>query len=188
MTIAYIDLETDSNNQKIRDIGAICGEKELHTHQISELISSIQAADFICGHNFLHHDFPHLRAELAQIHKTEKDIIDTLMLSPLLFPARPYHALDKDYKQAFEESNNNPLLDCRITAQLLKSEINAFFRLPENLQTIFYYLLKDCDGFSAFFRAMGFQAAENEILAVVVRLIFQIFQKHIFRLLFYWAR
>ena len=98
MTIAYIDLETDSNNQKIRDIGAICGEKELHTHQISELISSIQAADFICGHNFLHHDFPHLRAELAQIHKTEKDIIDTLMLSPLLFPARPYHALDKDYK------------------------------------------------------------------------------------------
>ena len=34
MVIAYIDLETDSNNQKIRDIGAICGEKELHTHQI----------------------------------------------------------------------------------------------------------------------------------------------------------
>ena len=73
MTIAYIDLETDSNNQKIRDIGAICGEKELHTHQISELISSIQAADFICGHNFLHHDFPHLRAELAQIHKIETE-------------------------------------------------------------------------------------------------------------------
>lgn len=179
MVIAYIDLETDSNNQKIRDIGAICGEKELHTHQIAELIPNIQAADFICGHNFLHHDFPHLRAELAQIHKTEKDIIDTLMLSPLLFPARPYHALDKDYKQAFEESNNNPLLDCRITAQLLENETDTFFRLPENLQTIFYYLLKDCDGFSAFFRAMGFQAAENEILAVVVRLIFQTFQEYI---------
>lgn len=166
MLIAYIDLETDHDNRQIRDIGAICGERQLHSPHITELLPTIQAADYVCGHNFLVHDYPHLRAELAQIHKNEQHIIDTLLLSPLLFPARPYHALNKDYKTAFDESNN-PLTDCLITRDLLESEQYAFFRLPENLQIIFYQLLGQTNGFTAFFRAINFQTACDDVISLI---------------------
>jgi len=125
-----------------------------------------QAADYVCGHNFLAHDYPHLHAELAQIHKNEQHIIDTLLLSPLLFPARLYHALNKDYKTAFDEPNN-PLTDCLITRDLLESEQQAFFRLPEHLQIIFYQLLGQTNGFTAFFRAINFQADCDDVIALI---------------------
>ncbi|SSY70854.1 hypothetical protein [Alysiella crassa] len=174
MQIAYIDLETDRDNRHILDMGAICGQQHIHTTHLPELLNTIQAADFLCGHHFLHHDFPHLQAHLAQLNFHAHDVIDTLLLSPLLFPARPYHALDKDYKTQFDESNN-PLTDCFITRDLLDSEQQAFFRLPENLQTIFYQLLGQTNGFAAFFRSMGFQAACND----VAQLIHQTFHEHI---------
>lgn len=132
MQIAYIDLETDRDNHHILDMGAICGQQHIHTTHLPELLNSIQAADFLCGHHFLHHDFPHLQAHLAQLNFHAQDVIDTLLLSPLLFPARPYHALDKDYKTQFAESNN-PLSDCLITRDLLDSEQQAFFRLPATM-------------------------------------------------------
>ncbi|MDO5357190.1 MAG: RecQ family ATP-dependent DNA helicase [Conchiformibius sp.] len=166
MLIAYIDLETDRDKHQIRDIGAVCGNHQLHSRNLAELLPTIRTADYICGHNFLAHDYAYIRAELEQINKNQNHIIDTLLLSPLLFPARPYHALNKDYKTAFAESNN-PLTDCLITRDLLESEQEAFFRLPENLQTIFYSLLGQTDGFAAFFRAIGFQAACENLMGLI---------------------
>jgi len=46
MLIAYIDLETDHDNRQIRDIGAICGEHQLHSPHIAELLPTIQAETF----------------------------------------------------------------------------------------------------------------------------------------------
>lgn len=177
MLIAYIDLETDHDNHQIRDIGAICGEHQLHSANIAKLLPIIAAADCFCGHNFLAHDYLHLRAELVQLNKNEQDIIDTLLLSPLLFPACPYHALDKDYKTAFDESNN-PLTDCLITRDLLESEQLAFSRLPENLKTIFYHLLGQTDGFAAFFRLMDFWTACDDVVSLIVQTFADLICQH----------
>ena len=45
----------------------------------------------------------------TEIGVDDKKIIDTLYLSPLLFPKRPYHNLHK-YKLQ-DEAFNNPVLD-----------------------------------------------------------------------------
>lgn len=174
VNIAFIDLEIDDKNQKIVDIGVIYGSQCIHHNHLVKIISLIQPAEFLCGHNFLHHDFSYLKNELAIIGKTQQHIIDTLLLSPLLFPARPYHALNKDYKTALEESNN-PLNDCRITQDLLDSEIQAFLVLPRNIQMIFYQLLSQQVGFSAFFQVIHFQAA----CEALPQLIAQTFATHI---------
>lgn len=148
--IAYLDLEIDTHTKKIMDIGAVFADKNLHTAKISEIINQIKDADFICGHNFLNHDYTYIQSDLQSINKNPTDIIDTLYLSALLFPKRPYHALNKDYKTDFENSNN-PLNDCMIIRELLEQEIIAFHQLSENLKIIFYQLLKEKAGFAPFF-------------------------------------
>lgn len=153
--IAYLDLEIDTHTKKIMDIGAILPNQNLHTTKISEIINQIKGVDFICGHNFLTHDYTYIKSDLESINKNAEDIIDTLYLSALLFPKRPYHALNKDYKSDFENSNN-PLNDCMITRELLEQEINAFNQLPTNLKIIFYQLLKDKAGFAPFFKLVQF--------------------------------
>lgn len=166
MRIAYVDLEVNEQTKKIGDIGVLCGETRLHTAKVFDAVQIIQAADLICGHYFLYHDFHYLQEDLAQVHRYQEHIIDTLLLSPLLFPERPYHALNKDYKTEFAQSNN-PLMDCQITRDLLEEEVKTFFRLPEHLKTIFYQLLHQQNGFAAFFKYIGFQAACDDLVQLI---------------------
>ena len=84
MRIAYVDLEVNEQTKKIGDIGVLCGETCLHTAKVFDAVQIIQAADLICGHHFLHHDFHYLQEDLAQVHRYQEHIIDTLLLSPLL--------------------------------------------------------------------------------------------------------
>lgn len=163
--ILFIDIETDSQSRHVLDIGALYGDQIFHENQTAKLVAFASNAKFVCGHNFLQHDYPHLKTVLPHI--APKQIIDTLLLSPLLFPARPYHALGKDYKTAFEESDNNPLTDCIITRDLLESEMQAFAALSGSLKTIFYCLLHDKDGYAAFFAAQNFQAACDDLPALI---------------------
>lgn len=168
-TIAYLDLETDTHTNKILDIGLIVGDTMLHTANFSQAITHLKTADYICGHNFLHHDYHYIKADLASLNKNQKDIIDTLYLSALLFPTKSYHALDKDYKTNKDDKtnldnkqlsqNNNPLTDCIITQELFDEQIKAFYQLPHYLQSIFYQLLKNEAGFAGFFKVI----AQNSI-------------------------
>ncbi|MGN1101962.1 MAG: hypothetical protein ACI4RG_07190 [Huintestinicola sp.] len=59
---------------------------------------------FICGHNILAHDLQYI--EEAVDRSGIKYIIDTLYLSPLLFPNKPYHALLKDDMHRLEDLSN----------------------------------------------------------------------------------
>ena len=59
--------------------------------------------------------------------------IDTLYLSPLLFPHRPYHALLKDDKLQTDELNN-PLNDSIKAMQLFYDEVNAFHALLPSMR------------------------------------------------------
>ena len=51
--------------------------------------------------------------------------IDTLSLSPLLFPSKPYHALVKDDKLQVDELNN-PLNDAIKARDLFFDELKLF--------------------------------------------------------------
>ena len=106
--IGYIDIETN-NDTAIVDIGAYLssGEK-YHSSSIAGLAEFLKNATYICGHNIITHDVKILAANKLDLH--DRKIIDTLYLSPLLFPKRPYHNLVKDNKLD-PENSNNPFTD-----------------------------------------------------------------------------
>ncbi|MDQ3395957.1 MAG: RecQ family ATP-dependent DNA helicase, partial [Bacteroidota bacterium] len=85
----------------------------------------------------------------------EKACIDTLYLSPLLFPKKPYHALVKDDKLD-PDGYNNPLNDAIKAKDLFYAEVNAFHALPDALRDLFFLLLYDRKEFAAFFTCIGY--------------------------------
>jgi len=106
--IVFIDSEIDSDG-KIADIGAVYeGGAEFHSVSAAEFSDFIANAEFICGHNVIHHDMKYILPALKN--PVAAKYIDTLYLSPLLFPERPYHALIKDDK-LLSDVLNNPLND-----------------------------------------------------------------------------
>ena len=149
--IAFIDLEV-SEKGKILDAGAILRDATFHNSRISSLTEFIGNSSFLCGHNIVEHDAKYLNDILRQ----HPALIDTLYLSPLLFPSRPYHKLLKDDKILSEELNN-PLNDCLKAKTLFEDELSAYSSLPETLQQIYRELLEDDSHFSGFFQYIGHQ-------------------------------
>ena len=103
-------------------------------------------------------------------------VIDTLLLSPLLFPKNPYHKLLKDDKLQTEELNN-PLNDSQKARNLFFDEVNAFHELSEELKTILASLLNQQIGFSCFFKYVAYTNFLNAEL--LKRRISQLFQNKI---------
>jgi ATP-dependent DNA helicase RecQ len=95
-------------------------------------------------------------------HRFSKWIIDTLFLSPLLFPTRPYHALLKDDKLQSEEINN-PLNDSVKAMDLFYDEVAAFNQTDETLKQIYFLLLNDKKEFNSFFRFIAYTSANTNI-------------------------
>jgi len=154
--IVFLDIEMDREETKILDIGAITTDNNiLHTPSVQELILFLKDSKFICGHNIIHHDVKHLKNSFDRAGLHLKPI-DTLFLSPLLFPTRPYHRLVKDDKLLTEELNN-PVNDSKKAKDLFNDEINAFYNLDDNLQKIYYHLLKKQKEFSYFFEYISYQ-------------------------------
>ncbi len=147
-TIAFIDAEISTSGNKICDLGAVREDKgHFHSNNPQAFLDFIAGADYVCGHNILRHDL--LCLERAGIRITSR-VIDTLPLSPLLFPKRPYHALLKDDKLQVDELNN-PVSDCKKAAHLFHDEVNAFHGLPSQMQGIYYGLLKGTPSLEGFF-------------------------------------
>ena len=162
-TIAFIDIETDYHSGRIRDIGGIkTDESSFHSGSVSDLIHFLQGSRYICGHNIFNHDLKYIRNNIDRLDLDDAYCIDTLFLSPLLFPARPYHALLKNDKLQSDDLNN-PLSDSKKTRDLFFEEVAAFNRLDDSLKRIFYSLLKDIREFSAFFRYIGYQEASVDL-------------------------
>jgi len=150
--IAFIDTEIDPKSGKILDIGGIKNNgATFHSGSVAGFIEFLRGTEYVCGHNIIRHDLKYIKnaVEAAGIKITNS--IDTLYLSPLLFPKKPYHSLLKDDKLQTEDVNN-PLNDSKKAQALFYDEINAFCELDNELKKIFYTLLKDKDGFSAFFK------------------------------------
>ena len=77
--------------------------------------------EYLCGHNIIHHDAKYLFEDQPISWR----LVDTLYLSPLLFPERPYHRLVKDDKLVSDQMNN-PVNDCEKARDLLLDEIERW--------------------------------------------------------------
>ena len=134
--IFFIDTEVSETDNKAYDFGAVNenGDK-LHTGIAHEFCSFIAEAEYLCGHNIIEHD-----AKYIEITNTVK-LIDTLYISPLLFPNRPYHKLLKDDKLQTDELNN-PLNDAIKAKELFYDEINAFQALDDKICILTFSRIK----------------------------------------------
>lgn len=161
--IVFIDTEVDPGSRKVLDIGAVTGDgKEFHSKSLPAFADFIRGYPYICGHNILKHDMKYLQTSADGA----KHSIDTLYLSPLLFPKKPYHKLVKDDKLASDE-RNNPLNDSKKARDLLHDEITAFHTLDKRLQHIYYGLLKDTPEFKDFFGFIGYESTTGNIGSVI---------------------
>ncbi|HPR74469.1 MAG TPA: hypothetical protein PLX41_12510, partial [Bacteroidales bacterium] len=156
-SVLFFDFETTEEKDKITDIGALLGPAEYHGKSLDKFREVLSGAEYICGHNIIAHDIPLLKS-IAEVPEINAKIpVDTLLLSPLLFPKKPYHRLVKDYKKSdLKLFRNNPLLDSRLCRELLADEMAAFDSLDNDTKKLYWNLLKDIDGYKGFFKLTGF--------------------------------
>lgn len=161
--IFFVDTEVSETDDKVYDFGVVNeNDDKLHTGSAHEFYSFIASADYICGHNIIDHD-----AKFIDVSEKIK-YIDTLYLSPLMFPNKPYHKLLKDDKLQTDELNN-PLNDALKAKELFYDEVNTFSELGDEMKLIYYMLLKNSPYFSGFFDYMGFSANDDLETAIQVR-------------------
>ncbi len=132
-----LDIEVNERDA-IYAIGAVLGEqcwqcydkKGIDPARLAPLDSLARQARFVLGHNILQHDLPRLRRAAPTLQLLQKPVIDTLLLSPLAYPANPYHHLIKNY-QLVRDSINDPLQDALLAGKVFAEQWAA---LQEQLQ------------------------------------------------------
>ena len=164
--IVFIDTEIDPISKKVMDIGAIrtvvpvcsVNGQQYHSGNLGELRDFIKNTTFLCGHNIIKFDLKYIFSiiEAAGV----RSVIDTLYLSPLLFPQKPYHKLLKDDKIQSDDLNN-PLNDAQKAMELFMDEISAFESLNVSMKKIYCTLLEMVPQFRGFFRYINFHEKTN---------------------------
>lgn len=165
-SIAFIDTEVDVQSKRIIDMGAIREDgATFHKASLPAFNEFINGVQFLCGHNIINHDLKYLK--ISSENFGSQRIIDTLFLSPLLFPTKPYHSLIKDDKLQTEDINN-PLNDSIKARDLFYDEVEAFKKTDTALQQIFYHLLKDKKEFKGFFHYLAYQAPVQDTRQLIL--------------------
>lgn len=101
--IIFLDTEVNPETGKVLDYGAVSESGETcHTASSAVFGDFLQDAALLCGHNVLAHDLHYLQ-HILRDRCPRARVMDTLLLSPLLFPRKPYHRLLKDDKLQSEE-------------------------------------------------------------------------------------
>ena len=159
-SIVFIDAEI-SQDGKVLDLGAVkINNDSIHTKSKGGFSDFVSGSDFICGHNIVKHDLKYI----GDLIKTSNYIvIDTLAISPLVAPYKPFHSLMKDDKLN-TDSLNNPLNDAKKAKDLFFDEVNKFDRLSTRLQKIYFSLLHKYEQFYGFFKYLDCQKS-NDLLA-----------------------
>ena len=152
-TVVFFDTEVGVNDNKIHDIGAVKDGAVFHSASVGEFCAFFDGARFLCGHNIIHHDLEYVKQspEFSVKYKA----IDTLYLSPLLFPKRPYHKLLKDDKLQNDQLNN-PVNDSIKASVLFYDECNAFADLDDRLKDNVCCLLYGVRELDSFFEYLGY--------------------------------
>ncbi|MBF5095427.1 hypothetical protein F1643_14320 [Azospirillum sp. INR13] len=130
----FIDVEADRGGRP-NAVGAVLDDRIFRWEKRGSrpfasagLDGFARGAERIAGHNILAHDLPILRDAVPGLAAWTLPVVDTLVLSPLAFPANPYHRLIKGYKLE-KDAVNDPVADARLCRAVLRDEIDAFVRL-----------------------------------------------------------
>ena len=131
--ITFLDTEVNAKSGAIQDVGATDGNGSVfHSSSLDELKRFISGVEYLCGHNIIDHDKRFLEKWMGEELTRKHKFIDTLYLSPLLFPEKPYHHLVKDDKLD-PENLNNPYIDATRARELFDDEVPQFRRLDPQL-------------------------------------------------------
>ena len=142
-SITFFDVEIGPKSGGILDIGGVKEDgSSFHSNSVTGFIEFLNGSRYACGHNIFNHDLKYIQSSIDAAGMKDLSFIDTLFLSPLLFPAKPYHALLKDDKLQTEELNN-PLNDSIKAKDLFFDEVTAFHNTDNTLKRIYYYLLNN---------------------------------------------
>ena len=154
--IVFIDTEVNPQTKKVADYGAVREDGAiLHTHSKTDFDAFVSRCNTVCGHNIIRHDLKYTAL------RGNPTIVDTLFLSPLLFPKRPYHHLVKDDKLQVDELNN-PVNDSMKARDLLNDEIAAWNKLTSDRQEIYYQLLHQTVEFEGFFKHINYAPSTQQ--------------------------
>ena len=166
---AFIDVEVGMKDHKIHDIGALKWDRAIfHSADKGELLVFLKDVDFVCGHNIIHHDAKYIFETDAH----QWILVDTLYVSPLLFPEKPYHRLLKDDKLVSEQVNN-PVNDCEKAYDLLMDEVAQWNILSEDKKGIYATLLHGNAEFDGFLNFVNAKALETDDLVQLIRSTYQ---------------
>lgn len=165
--ITFIDTEVSTETNRILDFGAVrINDAYIHTSFLNEFREFIKGEEYLCGHNVIKHDMKFLYQSMGRGDYKGFlyfwNVIDTLYLSPLVFPKKPYHALLKDDKLQTNELNN-PVNDAKKSKNLFFDELEAFVALPNSLKEIYYSLLKNTVEFRGFFRYIDYKGSLDDV-------------------------
>lgn len=162
---AFIDVEVGLKDKQVHDIGALRWDGSIfHAANKQAVLKFLDGVDFVCGHNIIHHDAKYL---FGGEHK-KYVYVDTLYISPILFPERPYHRLLKDDKLVSEQMNN-PVNDSEKARDLLMEEVAKWSTLSNAKRTIYATLLHDIPEFSGFMEFVGAGVDKNINLPELIR-------------------
>ena len=145
----FFDLEYNPETRQVREYGFVLGDERVRARNPAKLELAAEKADAIVGHNALRHDVPILR-EQFQLDFPDAKVIDTLMLSSLLFPREPYHRLRKEYLKS-EDDPSNPLRDAELCRELFRGCVAKWETYPWQLRHLLFALLEKEPGFAPFF-------------------------------------
>ena len=168
-----VDVEVGVSDHRIHDIGALRDDGAVyHGRSKEELSVFLRDVDYVCGHNIILHDAKYLfyssNSSNSLFAGTERKValVDTLYMSPLLFPERPYHRLVKDDK-LISEQMNNPVNDCEKARDLLMDEIACWQTLTDRKRRILATLLHGKEEFQGFLSMVGAEPASVNMSALI---------------------
>jgi ATP-dependent DNA helicase RecQ len=140
------DIEVNEKGE-IYSLGAVLGEKTFSvsdrrgfdSNTLRHFDSFAEDARFVLGHNILNHDIPRLQQLAPALQLFNKPRIDTLFLSPLAYPANPYHRLIKNY-QIVRDSINDPVQDAMLAGKVFAEQWDALVQqFAENADVTLLY-------------------------------------------------
>ena len=154
MRCLSLDLEVGKRSERIHALAAVWqdgGEGWSRTRVskarlapcLEEIDQFAAGADCLLGHNLIRFDIPHLRAVAPDLRLLHLPVVDTLWLSPLAFPANPYHHLVKHDHHAglVRGQRNDPLEDARNALGLFDDERRALSRGDPDLLAAWHWLV-----------------------------------------------
>lgn len=172
--LTFFDLEVNPKTKHIDKIGLVTeSDRRLETTKEKTMAAFIRKnrGSYYIGHNIINHDLLYFKNKDI-INKLESQyLIDTLLLSALVFSNNPYHHLVKNDK-LHRDSINNPVNDAINSRILFFDIVEKFYNLDENLKDIYYLLLKDIDGFKGFFNYLKYKPKQYNI-SNLISLVFK---------------